>query len=168
MRRPHVCTSAFMTVAGPSRVVMESRRPNMSKFTPILVPSDADADLRDGKRRHVLMRATVIGIDGPQSAHVRDLTLHRRPSPVRSAAKGGRGRHAETWRPVRTGARGVEHEGRSRTPVLPRAFLGVLGVRRAAGPQIRQHPRNIINLAERNAVIPEDQVGGHEVEVELR
>jgi hypothetical protein len=46
----------------------------MSKFTPILVPSDADADLRDGKRRHVLMRATVIGIDGPQSAHVRDLT----------------------------------------------------------------------------------------------
>lgn len=56
----------------------------MSKFTRIVVPSDAGVDanldldldfgVRHGKRRHVLMRATVIGADGPQSAYLRDLT----------------------------------------------------------------------------------------------
>ena len=34
----------------------------------------ADGELRDSARKHVLMQATIITVDGPQRVHVRDLT----------------------------------------------------------------------------------------------
>jgi hypothetical protein len=41
------------------------------KMTPIQV---ADCDMRDETRKHVLMQATIISVEGPQRAYVRDLT----------------------------------------------------------------------------------------------